>query len=99
MKDKESVGLQFRVVEAFVEDVGKGLVRLDKDDLMRLHAVPGDVLMITGRRSTVARSAQVPPTHCGQQLILMDGTTRVNAEIGIDEWATVRKVPFKPADS
>ncbi len=99
MKDKEAGGLQFRVMEAFVEDVGKGLVRLDRDDLMRLHAVPGDVLMITGRRSTVARAAQAPPTHCGQQLILMDGTTRVNAEIGIDEWATVRKVPFKPADS
>lgn len=99
MKDKESGGLQFRVMEAFVEDVGKGLARLDKDDLMRLHAVPGDVLMITGRRSTVARAAQAPPTHCGQQLLLVDGTTRVNAEIGIDEWATVRKVPFKPAES
>jgi transitional endoplasmic reticulum ATPase len=92
-------GLQFRVAEAFVEDVGRGLARLDKDDLTRLHAVPGDVLMITGRRSTVARAAQAPATHCGQQVILMDGTTRVNAEIGIDEWASVRKVPFKPAES
>jgi transitional endoplasmic reticulum ATPase len=92
-------GLQFRVAEAFVEEVGKGLARLDKDDLARLHAVPGDVLMIVGRRSTVARAAQAPSTHCGQQLILIDGTTRANAEIGIDEWATVRKVPFKPANS
>lgn len=55
--------------------------------------------MITGRRSSVARAAQVPGTHCGQQLILIDGMTRVNAEIGIDEWGTVRKVPFKPAES
>ena len=98
-KEKDLGGIQFRVMEAFVEDVGKGLARLDKDDLTRLHAVPGDVLMITGRRSTVARAAQAPATHCGQQLILTDGTTRVNAEIGIDEWATVRKVPFKPAES
>ena len=99
MKEDKIGGIQFRVMEAFVEDVGKGLVRLDKDDLARLHAVPGDVLMITGRRSTVARAAQAPATHCGQQAILVDGTTRVNAEIGIDEWATVRKVPFKPAES
>jgi len=99
LKEDKIGGIQFRVMEAFVEDVGKGLVRLDKDDLARLHAVPGDVLMITGRRSTVARAAQAPATHCGQQAILVDGTTRVNAEIGIDEWATVRKVPFKPAES
>ena len=98
-KEKDLGGIQFRVMEAFVEDVGKGLARLDKDDLIRLHAVPGDVLMITGRRSTVARAAQAPATHCGQQLVLTDGTTRVNAEIGIDEWASVRKVPFKPAES
>jgi transitional endoplasmic reticulum ATPase len=55
--------------------------------------------MITGRRSTVARAAQAPSSYCGQQLILIDGTTRANAEIGIDEWAAVRKVPFKPANS
>ena len=98
-KEKDLGGMQLRVAEAFVEEVGKGLARLDKDDLARLHAVPGDVLMITGRRSTVARAAQAPATHCGQQLLLVDGTTRANAEIGVDEWATVRKVPFKPANS
>ena len=99
MKDKESGGLQFRVAEAFLEDVGKGFARLDADDLKRLHAAPGDVLMITGRRSTVARAAQAPPSHCGQFLILMDGTTRDNAQIGVDEYAAIRKVPFKVAES
>jgi transitional endoplasmic reticulum ATPase len=72
---------------------------LDPDDLARLHAVPGDVLLVTGRRATVARAAQAPPTHCGRQLIAIDGTTRDNAQIGVDEWAAVRKVPFKPAES
>ena len=100
MSDRpQTESLQLRVAEAFVEEVGKGLARLDKDDLVRLHATPGDVLLIEGRRSTVARAAQAPPTHCGQQLILVDGTTRANAEVGIDEWATVRKVPFRPANS
>ncbi len=92
-------GLQYRVQEAFTDDVGKGMARLDTDDLVRLHAFPGDVLMITGRRSTVARAAELPPTHRGQQIIMIDGTTRANAQIGIDEWSTVRKVPFKPATS
>jgi transitional endoplasmic reticulum ATPase len=30
---------------------------------------------------------------------LIDGTTRGNAQVGVDEWVTVRKIPFKPADS
>ena len=91
--------MQFRVAEAFLEDTGRGLIRLDADDLKRLHAVPGDVLQITGRRATVARAAQAPSSHCGQLLVLIDGTTRGNAQIGVDDWVTVRKVPFKAADS
>ncbi len=90
---------QLRVAEAFLEDMGRGLVRLDADDLKRLHAVPGDVLLVKGRRATVARAAQAPSSHCGQFLALIDGTTRGNAQVGVDEWVTVRKVPFKPADS
>ncbi len=92
-------GTQLRVAEAFLEDVGRGLVRLDADDMKRLQAVPGDVLLITGRRATVARAAQAPSSHCGQGLVLTDGTTRDNAQIGVDEWVTLRKVPFKSADS
>jgi len=87
------------VAEAFLEDVGRGLVRLDADDLKRLQAVPGDVLLITGRRGTVARAAQAPSSHCGQLLVLIDGTTRDNAQIGVDEWVTVRKISFKAAES
>ncbi len=99
MNAAEPGGLQFRVAEAFLEDVGKGLARLDADDLKRLHAVPGDLLMITGRRSTVARAAQAPPSHCGQLLIMMDGSTRDNAQAGVDEYVSVRKVSFKTAES
>ena len=95
----EQSDTQLRVAEAFLEDMGRGLVRLDADDLKRLRAVPGDVLLITGRRSTVARAAQAPSSHCGQVLALIDGTTRGNAQVGVDEWVTVRKVSFKTADS
>ncbi len=90
---------KFRVAEAFLEDVGKGYARMDADDLQRLHAVPGDVLLITGRRSTVARATQAPPSHCGQYLIMVDGTTRNNAQAGVDEYVSVKKVPFKVANA
>lgn len=90
---------KFRVAESFLEDAGRGLARLDTEDLKRLQAVPGDVLLITGRRSTVARAAQAPPSHCGQLIALIDGTTRGNAQAGVDEWVSVRKVPFRAAES
>lgn len=99
MNQAEPNGTQLRVAEAFLEDMGRGFIRLDADDLKRLQAVPGDVLLITGRRATVARAAQAPSSHCGQLLVLIDGTTRGNAQIGVDEWVTVRKVPFKVAES
>ncbi|HTO98863.1 MAG TPA: AAA family ATPase, partial [Myxococcales bacterium] len=91
--------IQLRVAEALPSDVGRKWARLDAGDLLKLGAVPGDVLQIAGARATVARATQAPPTHCDKQLVLIDGNTRGNAQIGVDEWATVKKVPFKAAES
>ena len=97
VKRKEEISL--RVAKAFVEDEGKGLARVDEDVLKSLGAVPGDALMITGRRSTVARAAQTTPHYSGQNLIQVDSITRDNAQISVDERCTVQKVPFKTADT
>ncbi len=99
MGDAPRDGVPFKVGEALIEDVGKGLARLDGDDLKRLHATPGDMLMVSGRRAAVARASQAPPSHCEQLLILMDGITRENAQAGVDEFVAARKVPFKTAES
>ena len=97
VKRKEEISL--RVAKAFVEDEGKGLARVDEDVLKSLGAVPGDALMITGRRSTVARASQTTPHFSGQNLIQVDSITRDNAQISVDERCTVQKVPFKTADT
>ena len=91
--------MQLRVAEALSSDVGRKWARLDPEDMRRLGVVPGDVLLVTGGRATVARATQAPPTHCDRQLLLIDGNTRGNAQIGVDEWAAVKKVPFKAAES
>ena len=91
--------LQLKVAEALSSDVGRKWARLDPEDMRRLGVVPGDIVLVTGGRATVARAFQAPPTHCDRQLILIDGDTRGNAQIGIDEWATVKKVAFQAADS
>jgi transitional endoplasmic reticulum ATPase len=98
-KAKRQEEFSLRVAKAFVEDEGKGLARVDEDVLKSLGAVPGDAIMITGRRSTVARAAQTTPHFSGQNLIQIDSVTRDNAQISVDERCAVQKVPFKTADT
>lgn len=97
-KTKEK-DVSLRVATSFIEDEGIGLARMDKDVLQQLGANPGDCVLITGRRGTVARAAQTTPEYSGQNLIQIDGITRDNAQAGIDEWVSVKKVPFRSAES
>ena len=89
----------FRIAETFLEDVGRGWARLDPADLARLGAAPGDALLVTGGRTTVARAVAAPESHCGQELILVDGSTRGNAQAGVDDRVRVRRVAFRTAAS
>ncbi|MBS7554282.1 CDC48 family AAA ATPase [Ancylobacter dichloromethanicus] len=85
----EPAPFTFRVCEAPTRDVGRGLIRLDPDDMLRLGVEVGDVVSIVGRRSTVAR---VMPAHAGmrrQSLVQMDGLARVNAGASLDEPVTL----------
>ncbi|TCT02268.1 CDC48 family AAA ATPase [Aquabacter spiritensis] len=81
----DAAPFSFRVCEAPTRDVGRGLIRLDPEDMARLGVEVGDVVSIAGRRSTVAR---VMPAHMGmrkQSLVQMDGLARVNAGASLDE--------------
>jgi len=71
--------LLLRVAEARPKDVGRGLVRLDPQDLKRLGADIGDVVEIGGKRPAVARAMPAYAAQRGQGLIQMDGILRANA--------------------
>jgi transitional endoplasmic reticulum ATPase len=89
--------LSLRVAEAPPKDVGRGLARLDPQDLEKLEAAIGDVVEITGKRATVARVMPAYVDQRGQNLIQVDGILRANAGAGLDERVEVRKVPVQPA--
>jgi len=99
LKQTREKDVTVRVATSFIEDEGSGLARMDKENLQQIGANPGDCVAITGRRTTVARAAQTTPEYSGQNLIQIDGITRDNAQASIDEWVTVKKVPFRSADS
>jgi len=91
--------LRLRVAEIPLGDVGKGLVRLDPDDMALLGANPGDLLRISGQSDAVARVVAAPVEYHGQRLILMDGNTRENAGVFKDETVEACKVAGKPAET
>ena len=59
--------LELKVTEALAEDVGKGLARLDPEDIKALNAVLGDVIEINGEKKTVARITGTFPEFLGRR--------------------------------
>jgi transitional endoplasmic reticulum ATPase len=86
-----------RVAEALPKDAGRGLARLDPQDMERLGVDIGDVLEIAGKQSTVARAMPAYVAQRGQGLIQMDGILRANAGAALDERVKVRRVEVQPA--
>lgn len=89
--------LELKVSEALAEDVGKGLARLDPEDIKAINGVLGDVIEITGEKMTVARITGAFPQYLGKRLIQIDGITRENAKAFVGGKVKVRKTTRKTA--
>jgi len=88
---------KFRVTEALSKDVGHAFARMDPDDLRALDVQIGDIVEISGKRQTVGKAMPAYREHRGQSRVQIDGVTRENAGVGLDEYVQVRKVSAKPA--
>ncbi len=89
----------FSVAEALPKDVGRGIVRFDPQDIAALGLQVGDIVRITGKRATAAK---VMPAYTGDRkkgAIQMDGITRANAQIGIEDQVHVESSPFQEASA
>jgi transitional endoplasmic reticulum ATPase len=89
--------MRLKVAEIFIEDVGKGLARLDPDDAAALGASLGDVVEITGEKTTVARVSGIFPEFLGKKIIQIDGGTRENARVQVGGAVEVKKAPRQTA--
>jgi transitional endoplasmic reticulum ATPase len=98
MPEPEST-LSLRIAEALPKDVGRGIARLDPDDIERLAAAIGDIVEIHGQRVTVARVMPAYMAQRGKRLVQVDGLVRENAGAGLDETVTVNKAVAQPARS
>lgn len=95
----EEASISLRVAEALPKDVGRGLVRLDPQNLDQLGVRIGDVVQITGKRATVARAMPAYAEQRGQGLIQLDGILRMNAGTSLDERVSIQRMKAQPAKS
>ena len=74
----------FKVQEAYSGDALKGLARIHPDDMQALNLSEGDLIFITGKKTTAAR-VRSGDKETGQGIIQIDGLIRENAGVALDE--------------
>ncbi len=95
---EKNVQLTLKVKESLPKDAGRAIVRIDPRDMKVLDAEVGDILEIEGKRKTPAKAMPCYAEERGKGIIQMDGISRENAQVGLDEKAKIRKVHSNPAD-
>jgi len=92
---KKSITL--KVAGAVQQDVGRGIVRIDKKFQQLLGITQGNVVEIVGEKSTAAIVVDAFPNDKGLDIIRMDGLIRKNAKTGMGELIKVAKAEVKEA--
>jgi transitional endoplasmic reticulum ATPase len=91
--------ISLRVAETDPKFVGKGIAHIDPKVMDELKLGTGDVLEIsTNRKKTYALLWSSQGSDLGRKLIRIDGYTRNNLGVGIDDNVGVRKVNATKAE-
>ena len=78
-------------------DSGRGFARLSDKLMDELGLSEGDVIEITGKRTTAARAIRPYGEDQGIDIIRLDGLQRANAGVGSADFVEVRKASSKAA--
>lgn len=78
-------------------DAYKRVAKVNTMDMRRLDASPGAIVLIRGSNETAVKL--IPDSRTPQGTIRIDGVTRENAGVRVDDSVEVRKVDAKPADT
>jgi len=89
--------VQLRVGDARQRDVGRGIARIDQRTMQKLSISAGDVVEIAGKRTTAAIAWPAYSEDQDRGIIRIDGFTRKNAGVAINEYVVVRSGKVKNA--
>ncbi|MEM3538746.1 MAG: CDC48 family AAA ATPase [Nitrososphaerales archaeon] len=98
-KERKAVIIQLKVAEARQRDVGKARARLDIDAMRALGISAGDIIELIGKRSTPAIAWPLDPEDKLHGSIRIDGQTRKNAGVALNEYVSVKVASVKKAKS
>jgi len=94
---KDNRSLILKVKEALPKDVGRAIARIDPEDLKVLGLEVGEIIEFEGKRKTPAKVMPCYAQDRGKGIIQIDGISRENAQVGLDEKVKVHKGDYKPA--
>ncbi|HKZ00119.1 MAG TPA: AAA family ATPase, partial [Rhabdochlamydiaceae bacterium] len=97
MEKKGDNNMTLKVTEALPKDVGRAIARIDPEDMKALRVEVGEVVQIEGKRKTAAKVMPCYAADRGRKTVQIDGITRENAKIGLDEKLRIQKVGSQPA--
>jgi len=89
--------LQMRVGESKQRDVGKKRARIGPDAMDYMHVAPGDIIEILGKKTTSVIVWPADEDEKNPDIISIDGQTRKNVDVSINDVVTVGKVSTKTA--
>ena len=89
--------IQLRVTEAKHRDVGKHRARIDSDCMHRLDIEPGEVIELIGKRNTTVTAWPTDDEEDDKNIIRIDGQTRNNAGVSLNDSLTIKKAYSKAA--
>jgi len=89
--------VQLRVGDARQRDVGRGIARIDQTTMQKLGISAGDVLEMCGKRTTSAIAWPAYSEDQNRDILRIDGFSRKNAGVAINEYVIVRPAKVKNA--
>ena len=89
--------IQLRVGDARQRDVGRGIARIDQSTMQKLGISAGDVIEIINKRTTSAIAWPAYSEDQNRDVIRIDGFTRKNSGVAINEYVVVRPAKVKAA--
>ncbi len=89
--------IELKVAEAMQIDYGKRVIRLDSNARKVLGLTTGDVIQITGKKTTAALVLPSHPQDEGLNIIRMDGILRQNTNVALGDRVKIKKAEIRTA--
>lgn len=94
---KDAATVRLQVAAARQEESGQGIARMPRSAFQALGITEGDVVEITGKRSTPAIAMAAYDEDEALDVVRLDGLQRGNAEVGSGEHVTIAVAKSRPA--